>query len=105
MKMISNTSSRTLLPPWLFWGTDCKHFTLGPLPFIFLPDLVTNSLLWYVDCEFDRLLKINLKKVILFITSKKEAKIKAILKPRQKLNEMKTHTSFFLSVQTVTTTQ
>lgn len=35
-------------------------FTLGPLPFIFLPDLVTSSLLWYVDWEFDRLLKIKI---------------------------------------------
>lgn len=55
--MISNTS-RDCATTLLILKNRLKTFTLGPLPFIFLPDLVTNSLLWYVDCEFDRLLKI-----------------------------------------------
>lgn len=28
MKMAPNTSSKTVLPPCLFWGTDCKHLPL-----------------------------------------------------------------------------
>lgn len=59
-------------------------FTLGPLPFIFLPDLVTSSLLWYVDWEFDRLLKI---KIGIVCNIKEGKKIKTTSYPHTALSD------------------